>query len=259
MIYEISDLHFRYPGASREVLCGVDLAVERGDVLSILGPNGAGKSTLLACMMNLQKPTGGRLLLDGKSVARMSAGELAEKVSFVPQTVRPVFGYSVLEYVTMGRAPLLSPLSRPGEKDREAAYDALTKLGIERLADRPFTEISGGELQQATVARAIVRSPEIILFDEPTAHLDFGNQLRILRIIRRLSAEGYTTVITTHNPDHAILLGGRAAILSGEGKLLSGTTEEIVNEESLRSIYNSDIKIRYIGELGRRVCLYPEL
>lgn len=259
MIYELSDVRFTYPGTAREVLCGVDLAVERGDVLSVLGPNGAGKSTLLACMMNLRRPSSGSIRVDGKEVGAMSARELAAKVSFVPQNFKSVFSYSVLDFVVMGRAPLIPALGRPGEADRAAARTALERMGILSLADRPFTEISGGEAQQAAIARAIVREPEVILFDEPTAHLDFGNQLRTLRVIKRLSEEGYTTVITTHNPDHAILLGGRAAILDRNGKLVSGTTDEMVNEESLSRIYHSELKIRYVEEAGRRVCLYPEL
>lgn len=259
MIYEISKLRFSYPGSEREVLCGVELTIERGDVLSILGPNGAGKSTLLSCMMNLYRPKSGLITVDGRNIAEMTARELAGKVSFVPQSFRPVFGYSVLEFVMMGRAPLISALGRPGEKDRRASLEALEKMGIADLAQRPFTELSGGEMQQATIARAIVRKPEVILFDEPTAHLDFGNQLRTLRVIKKLSDEGYTTVITTHNPDHAIMLGGRAAILDRSGRLSSGTTDEIINEETLSSIYQAELKIRYMEEAGRRVCIYPEL
>ena len=243
----------------RTVVKGVSMEVNQGEIVGFLGPNGAGKSTLLGCMMNLNKPNSGTVCVGGRSISSMTARELASRVSFVPQNTRPVFGYTVLEFVTMGRAPMISALGRPGEKDREAAMEALEKMGIGQLAGRPFTEISGGEMQQATIARAIVRKPEVILFDEPTAHLDFGNQLRTLRVIKRLSEEGYTTVITTHNPDHAIMLGGRAAILDRNGKLLSGSTEEIVNEENLSTIYNSELKIRYIEEAGRRVCLYPEL
>ncbi|MDO4815780.1 MAG: ABC transporter ATP-binding protein [Bacillota bacterium] len=259
MIYEIKDLRFAYPGSSRQVLNGVSLSIEQGDVLSILGPNGAGKSTLLTCMMALNKPQTGKILVDGKGLEEMTAQELAKKVSFVPQNLKPVFGYTVLEFVLMGRAPLISALGRPGKEDRYAAFEALEKMGLKDLADRPYTEISGGEMQQASIARAIVRKPEVILFDEPTAHLDFGNQLRTLKVIKELSGEGYTTVITTHNPDHAIMLGGRAAILNKEGKLMAGSTEELVTEENLRTVYNSELKIRYIEELGRNVCLYPNI
>ena len=104
-----------------------------------------------------------------------------------------------------------------------------------------------------------MRKPQVILFDEPTAHLDFGNQLRTLKIIKELSREGYTTVITTHNPDHAIMLGGRAAILDRQGKITLGSTEELITEDILGKVYNAELKIRYLEELGRNVCLYPNI
>lgn len=259
MIYEIKDLRFAYDAGGRNVLDGVSLDIEKGDVLSILGPNGAGKSTLLSCMMNLNKPQAGSILVEGKSISEMKPQELAKKVSFVPQNLKPAFGYTVLEFVLMGRAPLISPLGRPGKGDKAAAYEAIEKMGLTELADRPCTEISGGEMQQAAVARAIVRKPRVILFDEPTAHLDFGNQLRTLKIIKELSREGYTTVITTHNPDHAIMLGGRAAILDKQGKILLGSTEELITEETLGKVYNAELKIRYLEELDRKVCLYSNI
>lgn len=259
MIYEIKDLRFAYNSGSRNVLDGISFGIEKGDVLSILGPNGAGKSTLLTCMMALNTPQSGSVLVDGKSVFDMSPQELAKKVSFVPQNLKPVFGYSVLEFVLMGRAPLISALGRPGKEDKAAAFEALEKMGLLELADRPCTEISGGEMQQASIARAIVRKPQLILFDEPTAHLDFGNQLRTLKVIKDLSREGYTTVITTHTPDHAIMLGGRAAILDRQGKITVGSTDELLTEERLSEVYNAELKIRYFEELGRKICLYPNI
>lgn len=259
MIYEIKDLRFAYDAGGRNVLDDISLDIEKGDVLSILGPNGAGKSTLLTCMMNLNKPQAGSILVEGKSISEMKPQELAKKVSFVPQNLKPAFGYSVLEFVLMGRAPLVSALGRPGKGDKAAAYEAIEKMGLSELADRPCTEISGGEMQQAAIARAIVRKPRVILFDEPTAHLDFGNQLRTLKIIKELSREGYTTVITTHNPDHAIMLGGRAAILDRQGKIALGSTEELITEETLGKVYNAELKIRYLEELDRKVCLYPNI
>lgn len=259
MIYEIKGLRFAYNSGSRNVLDGISFGIEKGDVLSILGPNGAGKSTLLTCMMALNTPQSGSVLVDGKSVFDMSPQELAKKVSFVPQNLKPVFGYSVLEFVLMGRAPLISALGRPGKEDKAAAFEALEKMGLLELADRPCTEISGGEMQQASIARAIVRKPQLILFDEPTAHLDFGNQLRTLKVIKDLSREGYTTVITTHTPDHAIMLGGRAAILDRQGKITVGSTDELLTEEILSEVYNAELKIRYFEELGRKICLYPNI
>lgn len=258
MVYEIKALRFAYPGGG-EVLRGASLEIAEGDMLNLLGPNGAGKSTLFSCMMGLLKPQSGEILLDGRDVAAMTEREIARLVSFVPQNHRPMFGYSVLEFVLMGRAPLISPLGRPGEADRAAAMEALNKMELSALAERPYTELSGGEMQQVTIARAIVRKPRVILFDEPTAHLDMGNQLRTLRVIKELSAEGYTVAASTHNPDHAILLGGRTAIMDRDGGLLVGDTGEILSEDTLSKVYKADLRLRYIDELSRRACLFPNL
>lgn len=258
-MYKINDLRFSYPGSDRTVLDGVSLEIASGDVLSILGPNGAGKSTLLSCMVGLLQPDSGSISLSGQNISSLSVQNIAKTVSFVPQTVSPTFAYSVFEFVLMGRAPLISTFGKPGRKDREAASRALDRMGISHLKDRAFTEISGGERQQATIARAIVRDPKVILFDEPTAHLDFGNQLRTLTVIKELSRDGFTTVITTHNPDHAIMLGGRAAILDRNGLLTSGSVDELIREDTLSKVYGADLKVRYVEDVGRKVCLYPNI
>ncbi|OUN85557.1 iron ABC transporter ATP-binding protein [Flavonifractor sp. An52] len=258
MLYEIHDLNFSYPGGP-PVLEQVCLTLKEGEILTVLGPNGAGKSTLLNCMMGLLPTQAGAVRLCGRDITAMSEREIARLAGYVPQNHTPVFDYSVLEFVLMGRAALLSPLARPGPEDWREAEQALEAMGLSHLAHRPYTDISGGERQQATVARAIVRHPKVVLFDEPTAHLDFGNQLRVLRMVRRLSEEGYATVVTTHNPDHAILLGGTAAVLDRQGCLRSGPAEELLTEELLRQIYDTQLLVRYNQELGRRVCLYPPL
>ncbi len=257
-IYDIRDLSFAYPGGPT-VLDRVSLEIRQGEIWSILGPNGAGKSTLMSVMMGLLPSEEGAVSLDGRPVTRMKPREIARLVSFVPQTLNTVFGYTVFEFVLMGRASLIPTLSRPGAADRAAAEEALERMGILRLRDRPYTEISGGERQQAAIARAIVRQPRVILFDEPTAHLDFGNQLATLRILKHLSDQGFTVAVTTHNPDHAILLGGNAAVLDRHGHLTAGGTEEILREDFLCEIYQTDLKLRYVPELGRTVCLLPSL
>ena len=258
MLYEIRDLNFSYPGGP-PVLRQVELTLREGEILTVLGPNGAGKSTLLGCIMGLLPAPPEAIRLCGRPLSGMREREIARLVGYVPQNHTPVFDYTVLEFVLMGRVSLLSPLGRPGPEDRRAAEEALEAMGLAHLAQRPYTSISGGERQQATVARAIVRHPRVVLFDEPTAHLDFGNQLRVLRMVRRLSEEGYATVVTTHNPDHAILLGGTAAVLDREGRLRAGAAAELLTEELLRQIYDTQLLVRYQQELGRRVCLYPPL
>ena len=131
----------------------------------------------------------------------------------------------------------------------------LRDLGIDHLAHRPYTEISGGERQQATIARALAQQPQAILFDEPTAHLDYGNQHRTLELIHSLAEQGYGIIITTHNPDHALLLGGQAAILDTKGTLTSGASEDILTATRLREVYQTDLQLIYVEQLGRTACL----
>lgn len=259
IIYDIKNLSFSYASLEHKVLDDVSLEISEGDVISILGRNGAGKSTFLNCMLGLIKPQNGEILLAGKSLQNMTEREIASVVGYVPQSHTPAFGHTVFDFVQMGCASRISLFSRPGKKERDDTASALMEMGIEQLADRPYTELSGGERQQAIIARAIVTRPRIILFDEPTAYLDFGNQLRVLRIIRQLADKGFAVAITTHNPDHAMLLGGRAAIFDRQGRLRSGKTEDIITEDILKSVYGIDLKLEYIEEFGRKVCVYPNL
>lgn len=120
-------------------------------------------------------------------------------------------------------------------------------------------EISGGERQQVLIARAVVQQPRVILFDEPTAHLDYGNQHKVLKMVRDMADRGYSIIITTHNPDHALILGGNTAIVEKGGSIVSGKTEEIVTQDKLRQVYDVDLYLLSIDELNRTACLPPEL
>ena len=259
LIYSIRNISFTYPTLGHKVLDNVSLDISEGEVVSILGRNGAGKSTLLNCMLGLNKPQEGSIFLSGRNVRSMSERQIASVVGYVPQSHTPAFGHSVFDFVQMGCASRIGFLSRPGKKEHEDTLAVLSEMGIEHLWDRPYTELSGGERQQAIIARAIVTHPRIILFDEPTAHLDIGNQIRVLKLIKQCSVKGFAVVITTHNPDHALLLGGSTAIIDNDGHLFSGKTEDVITEEFLKSVYDSDIKLKYLDELSRKVCLYPNI
>ncbi len=258
MIYRIDNLKFSYRQSS-PVLNGVRLSLDEGELLTIMGKNGAGKSTLLGCMLGLLHPQGGSVALYGRDVFSMRPKDIASFVSYVPQTHIPTFGYTVFDFVLMGCASRVGLMSHPGQKERDDAAYAIDRLGISHLSDRNYSELSGGERQQVTIARAVAARPKAILFDEPTAHLDVGNQLRVLRIIRSLSDSGYAVAVTTHDPNHALLLGGRAALFSPEGTVSTGPVDELVTEENLNSIYGEGLKLRYMDEFGRNVCISPAL
>ena len=259
VIYSIKSLSFTYPGLGHEILSNVSFDISEGEVLSILGRNGAGKSTLLNCMLGLNKPQKGEILLSGKSLRDLSEREIASTVGYVPQSHTPSFGHTVFDFVQMGCASRIGLFSRPGKKERDDTAAVLTQMGIEHLANRAYTEISGGERQQAIISRAFVSHPRIVLFDEPTAYLDLGNQLRVLKLIKQFTQKGFAIVMTTHNPEHALLLGGNTAVLDNAGRLVSGKTDEIITAERLENIYGSGLYIEYIEQLERKVCLLPNL
>lgn len=258
MILEVKDLSFAYR-KQEPVFSNVNFSLGPGEILTLLGPNGAGKTTLFNCIANLLSPTSGQVLLESKDVRQISRREAAKILGYVPQTHTPAYGYTVRDFVVMGRAPYLGMFRKPSARDYAQADQVMEDLHLTKLRDQPYTEISGGERQQATIARVIVQQPKLIMFDEPTNHLDYGNQLRTIKMVKELAKKGYAVVMTTHMPDHAILLGGKVGILDRFGHLTVGATEDILQEELLRSVYDCDLHITYSEEIGRKVCLYGRL
>ncbi|MGI6095098.1 MAG: ABC transporter ATP-binding protein [Lachnospiraceae bacterium] len=258
MILEAENLAFSYQKSSRPIFHDVNLHINSGEVLTILGPNGAGKSTLLNCLANIIRPTAGEIRLGGVPIQEMSLRAVARNLGYVPQNHTPAYAYTVKDFVVMGRAPHLNLFQKPSAKDYAIADQVMEDLGIQKFADQSYTQISGGERQQALIARAIVQQPKIIMFDEPTNHLDFGNQLRMVRKIRELAQRGYAVIMTTHMPDHAMMLGDKSAILNRRGELLVGKTEEILTEENLQHIYRVKIRMVYVKEAGRKVCVFEK-
>lgn len=259
VIYDVRNITYSYPSDGRKVLRDASLRLCKGDILCILGPNGAGKTTLLNCMAGLLNPSSGEIMLCGRKMNSLKPKEAAALVGYVPQTHTPAFDYSVLDFVMMGRAPKTGTFSRPGKEDEGFCIDILNSMGIGSLADKSYLNISGGERQQVLIARAIAQEPQVILFDEPTSHLDFGNQHRVLKRIKTMAEEGFSIVITTHNPDHALMLGSQAAIVEREGSIHQGTVDEIITEDNLRKAYDIELELKFIEELGRKACFAPKL
>ncbi|MDR3353872.1 MAG: ABC transporter ATP-binding protein [Synergistaceae bacterium] len=245
---------FRYKG-EKYIFKDVSFSLEEGQILSIIGPNGSGKSTLLNCLAGLLKLDTGEITLEGKSIASLKAREIAKIIGYVPQNHSPAYGYTVHDFVVMGRAPHLGIFASPGGREYEIAWQALESIGITHLAGRPYTEISGGERQQATIARVIAQQPNIIMMDEPTSSLDYGNQMLIVKLIRKLASEGYAVIMTTHTPDHAIMLDDTVALMDRSGGLNVGSTEDIMNEDALKHVYRVNLKLVYVEQAGRTVCI----
>ena len=245
MILEVNNLSFHYHN-SRTIFHEVSFNVDNGEVLSILGINGSGKTTLLNCIANLYKPKSGEILLNGQPMSKMNIRDVARVIGYVPQIHTPAYAYTVREFAVMGRTPYIGAFSTPSAKDYRIADEALERMDITHLRNKPYTEISGGERQQVTIARVIAQQPKLILLDEPTAHLDYGNQYRVVQMIRQLATEGYALIMTTHNPEHAIILNGKVAILNREGctrcRPSSGNTQRRNTLQSVWTFHQNHIR-----------------
>jgi iron complex transport system ATP-binding protein len=253
-VLAIDNAAFRY-GDERHVFRDVSFSLEKGQILSVIGPNGSGKSTLLNCLAGLLKLDAGEITLEGKSLGSLKAREIAKIIGYVPQSHTPAYGYTVHDFVVMGRAPHIGIFASPNDREYEIAWRALESMEITHLAARPYTEISGGERQQATIARVIAQQPDIIMMDEPASSLDYGNQTLIVKLIRRLAAEGYTLIMTTHTPDHAIMLNDTVALMDRSGRLKVGGTEDIMSEDALKEIYQTNLKLVYVEQAKRMACI----
>ena len=256
-LVKVEGVNFAYPG-HHQVLHSVTFEVQAGELVTLLGPNGAGKSTLLNCIMNLLTPQSGSIELDGNPNTRMARREIAQMVAYVQQIVDVTFAYTVRDYAVMGRTPFLKMYTPPSAADYALVDDALDRLGILDLSERVYSELSGGQRQLVDVARAIVQKPRLILFDEPTSALDYGNQIKVLKMIRELSQEdGFAAIMTTHNPDHPILLDSSVCLLDRDGRLRKGSVDDIMQESILEDVYQAQLIIRDVPDAGRRVCMTP--
>ena len=247
MKLQVRDATFAYPG-SREVFRGLSFDMTPNEVFCLLGPNGTGKSTLLQCLDGLLPLASGKILLDGQDLSRWGRREIARRVAFIPQNHVPVFPFTALEVALLGRTPHLGIFGSPGKRDQHLAEEALDRLGVLSLRDRPYTDISGGESQLVLLASVLAQQAELLLLDEPTAHLDFGNQTRFLRTLGTLAREGLSVLLTSHVPDHALSSASTAAILKDGRFLRCGTPSEVVTESLIREAYGVAVRVLEVPE-----------
>jgi iron complex transport system ATP-binding protein len=248
-LIQLRGAQFKY--GERSIFSDVDLEVGRGEVLAILGPNGCGKSTLLRCLGGDLELSQGSASLAGQEISRLSPMQRARKIGFLFQDHVPTFPFTVLDVAIMGRTPHLAAFSSPSSADRMIADAALERMGIAHLRSRAYTELSGGERQLVLLARTLVQQPQVILLDEPTAHLDLKNQVRCLQIIGALAREGITMIMTSHDPNQAFQFSGRVALKSLGGGFKVGASQDVLTEASLSAAYGTDIGVYEVAD-GQR-------
>jgi len=241
---KLENVSFGY--GKKPVLDGINMAVDRGELMGIIGPNGSGKSTMVKGICRILNPTSGRVIIDGKDVSAISRGELAKMVAVVPQSPNLPDTYTAFEIVLMGRTPYLSRLRFEGKKDFDIAWRAMEMTRTQSLAECRVDEISGGEKQRLTIARALTQEPKLILLDEPTAHLDINYQIETLNFIKKLCRDQNMAAVTVlHDLNLAAQYCGRLALLNGGRIHTEGSPQEVITSENIRQVYGAD------------VCVYP--
>ena len=253
---EIKNIVFGY-SKDRKVLDDISLCFESDVITSVLGPNGSGKTTMLKIMLGLLQPLSGQVLIDGTDLQTIPLKERAKLIAYVPQKHNAVFDYKVLDVTAMGRVAHSSIFSGLSRADTKIAMESLERMGIAHLADKPYTQTSGGEQQMVLIARALAQQAKIMILDEPVTGLDYGNQIRLLKTLKELASEGKTCIKTTHYPEHALWTSGRAVFMRNGHVLASGLTSEVVTTENLRAIYDTEIAIinRPVSEASVSTCI----
>lgn len=221
---------------------GIDFRLAKGQICCLLGANGAGKSTFLRTLLGLQPAISGEIDYFGMSLKQWSKAELAQKIAYVPQAYHSLFAFSTLDMVLMGRSPYLKWYQTPSQQDKQIALQALASLQIEALALRQYTDLSGGEQNLVLIARAIVQNAALLIMDEPTSSLDFGNQIRVLEKIEALRSQNRSLILTTHHPQQADFLVRHfdSIVLLDKTQspaFIQGDKSDLLNLEKLAKLY----------------------
>jgi iron complex transport system ATP-binding protein len=239
-LFEARNLAIGY--GRTQIASGLDLSVSAGSVTCLLGPNGVGKTTLFKTLLGLIPPLSGTVEIDGSDLSRLDRQTVARHIAYVPQAQIAEFPYKVIDLVVMGRTAHLGAFGGPRRADRETAMAALEQLGITALAERDSTRISGGQRQLVLIARALAQRTRIVVMDEPTASLDFGNRILVLDTIRSLAKSGLAIVLSTHEPEHAFVVADTVAIL-GRDRFAIGPVEAVMTAQQLSQLYGVALSV----------------
>jgi iron complex transport system ATP-binding protein len=234
--------------AAKAVISKVGFSVEEGDIVCLLGPNGVGKTTLFKTILRLLPKLAGTIRINGSDIASWHAKRFACAMGYVPQVHTPPFPFSVIDVVVMGRVAHLDAFASPSPRDFEIAKKALHELAIEHLQKRVYTELSGGERQLVLIARALAQEPMILVLDEPTSNLDYGNQVAVLEHINSLAKERHIGIImTTHDPNQALSYASTVVAIDRNRLLHIGSPDKIVCERYLRDTYHMQANVMQIA------------
>lgn len=235
---------YREKGNETVVFPELNCQIKKGELYCILGPNGVGKTTLFRTILGFLPLLSGRITIDGREVRSFHRKELARTIAYVPQYHTPPFPYTVEEVILMGRGAHITETGIPKKRDVEKIEGIMEELGILRLRKRNYTRLSGGERQLVLIARALAQEAGYLLMDEPAANLDYGNQIKMLQILQKLSLKGNGICFTSHNPEHALWCGGKVLAMTDKQVLYTGHAEEVITEKVLEEMYGVNVTIK---------------
>lgn len=228
-------LSFAY--GSRSVLRDISFEINQNEMIALLGCNGAGKSTLFRCLLGFLNGWRGEIEIGRRPLSDFPAQHLARQIAYIPQYSSSVFNYTCREVAVMGRMAYMGVMERPGSSDYAHVERVLSGLYIAHLAERSYLEISGGEQQMVMIARALVQETPLLVMDEPTASLDYGNQLRVLKRIKDLCGRGKAVLFSTHHPDHALLYADRVIAIKDGVIVADGCPQACMTTGLIQTLY----------------------
>ena len=251
----ISVEHLSFSYGDVPVLKDINFTVNDGELAAVLGPNGVGKSTLFKCLLGLTGKYSGRAVINGSDCSKLNARQLAKLVAYIPQSHYPSFNYSMLDMVLMGSTAQLGAFSSPKAEHIEKAEAAMEQLGILHLKNRGYTQVSGGERQLALIARAVTQNAKVLIMDEPASNLDFGNQMRVIKEVKRLTSLGYTIIESTHNPDQAFMSADRILAIHDGRIIANGHPRDVITVGLIKTLYGVDVDILSAADDKVRFCI----
>ncbi|MCL2800029.1 MAG: ABC transporter ATP-binding protein [Endomicrobia bacterium] len=230
---------------NKDVLKDISLTIKESSFSGIIGPNGAGKSTLLKCLCGVLKFHRGQIIINGKNITDLKKSELSKAVSYMPQTIESNLSFSVYDFVMLGRFPHLGFLKNPSKNDKKIVREVMEFTNIADFSQRKTDELSGGERQRVLIAQTIAQGTPVIVFDEPTAHLDIGAQNDILKLLKTLNRDFKKTIIATMHDLNAAGEFCDNLILLNLGQIKScGLPEDVLNYKDIEEVYKTTVIVK---------------
>ncbi len=244
---QVNHLDFTYSHLSEKILKDISFTVEEGSLCGLFGPNGCGKSTLFKCCLNLLKIKKGEVRMDNHNIKDLKIKDMAKVVAYVPQEHKPPFPYLVKEVVLMGRTPHLKGFFGTGKKDMRKTREALELLEISHLSEKTYNQLSGGQRQMVLMARAIAQETKIMFLDEPTSALDFSNQLKIWKIMKKITDRGVTILACSHDPNHVSWFCDKVVVTNNKSIVNQGSPEDVITQATLDFIYEDMCDVKKVN------------